>query len=203
VLYGILASVRHPELPTIERYQYPATLPDATRERMRDVTSRLVSHLGLDGTTFNVEYFWDRDTDALHVLEVNPRHSASHADLLEMVDGTTNHQAMVHLALGEDPDLSEGAGEHAVAAKCYVVRQSDGVVTRVPGADDVERLRGQIPGVEVEVHVEVGDRLFELPGQDSYAFKVADVHLGAADEDELLERFARARDLLPLEYDEP
>jgi hypothetical protein len=203
VLYGIVASVRHPELPTIERYQYPATLPDPTRERMRDVTTRLVAHLGLDGTTFNVEYFWDHETDALQVLEVNPRHSASHADLLESVDGTTNHQAMVHLALGEDPGLSEGAGEYAVAAKCYIVRRGDGIVSRIPDPDDIRRVRAEVPGAEVEVHVSVGDRLSELPGQDSYAFKVADVHLGAADEDELLERFARARDLLPLEYDEP
>lgn len=203
VLYGIVASVRHPKLPTIQRYQYPATMPDEIGERLRDVTRRLMTHMGLSETTFNVEYFWNPQSDVLSVLEINPRHSASHAGLLEMVDGSTNHQAMVRLALGEDPELHQGAGEHAVAAKCYIMREQDGVVAKVPGADDVARLRDAVPGAEPEVHVSVGDRLSELPGQDSYAYKLADVHLGADTEEELLQMFERARELLPLEFDEP
>jgi ATP-grasp domain len=199
VHYGVIASVQHAELPTIERYQYPATLPDEVRARLFDVTRRLIARVGLDGTTFNVEYFWDEGTGALEVLEVNPRHSASHADLLEMVDGTTNHQAMVRLALGEDPELQQGAGLHGVAAKCYLLHTTDGVVRRVPDADEIDRVCADIPGAEVELHVRVGDRLSELPGQDSYAYKLADVQVGAADEDELLGLFDRARSALSFE----
>ena len=201
VLYGAVDSIQHPELPSIERYQYPADLPEELKARLSDVTRRLMEHIGLDGTTFNVEYFWDADTGTLNVLEINPRHSASHSQLLAMVDGTANHEAMVRLALGEDPELRHRAGPHDVAAKCYVLRTEDGVVRRVPDEGDLARLRDELPGVDVEVHVEVGDRLSELPGQDSYVYKLAAVQIGAADEEELLATFERARDLLPLELD--
>jgi hypothetical protein len=200
VVHGVVESVRHPELPTIERYQYPASLSQDVADRIADVTRRVIGRMGLDGTTFNVEYFHDPDTDALRLLEINPRHSASHADLLEMVDGTSNHQAMVRLALGEDPGLRHRAGRHAAAAKWYVLHTAeDGTVQKVPGDDDLERVRREVPGAEVQVHVAVGDRLSELPGQDSYAYKLADVSLGADDEEGLRAVFSTCRELLPFE----
>jgi hypothetical protein len=69
----------------------------------------------------------------------------------------------------------------------------------VPDADEIARVCADIPGAQVELHVRAGDRLSELPGQDSYAYKLADVQVGAADEDELLSLFDRARSALSFE----
>ena len=59
-----------------------------------------MTRIGYDGTRFNVEYFWDAERDALTLLEINPRHSQSHAELFAWVDGVANHHHMIELRWG-------------------------------------------------------------------------------------------------------
>ena len=82
----------------------------------------------------------------LHVLEVNPQHSQSHAELFEQVDGVPNHLAMLRLALGRDPELPPrqgaltrsrpsgfcGAGTTASCAAIPPSRTSNGCSGRYP-----------------------------------------------------------------------
>lgn len=201
-VYGVVDTVNRSDVPSQDRFQYPSSLPTHTAERMSEIAQRVVRQVGLDQTTFNVEFFWDPDTDRVRVLEVNPRHSQSHAELFADVDGVANHRVMLRLALGRDPELPRREGRHAVAAKCFLRRLSDGVATRVPTRAEVTAAERDVPGVTVDVIVREGDRLSELPDQDSYSYKIANIYVGGADQGELADRFDRCAALLPFEFED-
>jgi hypothetical protein len=135
-------------------------------------------------------------------LEVNPRHSQSHAELFEQVDGAPNHLAMLRLALGRDPELPCRQSPYRVAAKWFLRRWHDGIVRRHPTELEIERVQQDIPGVTVDVIAHEGDRLSELIGQDSYSYIIANIYVGAEDEAELTEKYQRCVRALPFEIDE-
>lgn len=200
--YGVLDSVTGDDDSSFIRFQYPAPIPERITDRMDDITDRILNQVGLDDTTFNIEFFWDEETDALNVLEVNPRHSQSHAELFEQVDGTSNHQAMVRLALGQDPQMPHRAGAHPMAAKWFLRRWEDGVVRRHPTDEDIAALEREMDGVTVDVIAHRGDRLSELFDQDSYSYKIANIYTGGADEADLTAKFERVVAALPFEIDD-
>lgn len=202
-VYGIIDSHLYEGTSSFERYQYPSTLPEHVQRRLEDISLRVVNHIGLGEVAFNIEYFWDEETDTIRLLEINPRHSQSHAYLFHYVDGAANHRVMVRLALGLDPDVPQRQGEYAVAAKYFVRRFSDGVVTGVPSDDDVKRLENEIDGCAIGILVRPGDRLSELPDQDSYSYALATVHLGAGDEDELRRKYEHVVSQLPFTFEQP
>ena len=201
-IYGAVDSVSYPDSSSFLRYQYPSTVPAHLLERAGDVCDRVVDHFGLDSTTFNIEFFADVDSDELTLLEVNPRHSQSHARLFEHVDGVPNHQCMVRLALGRDPDLPYREGRYRMAAKWFLRRFTDGVVRRSPTSGEVAQVEREVPGTTVDVIAREGDRLSELSGQDSYSYELADLHIGADSEPELVAKYERCVGALPFEFDE-
>ena len=184
-VYGIVDSVTCPGSSSFLRYQYPSTVPAAVADRLAELSRRVIGRIGLDGTTFDIEYFWDAERDAITLLEVNPRHSQSHAELFEQVDGITHHDVMLQLALGREPRPPHRKGPYAMAAKWFLRRDEDGVAVRVPTAEEIERVERDVPGCTVTSSVQVGDRLSELHDQDSYSYAIANVYVGADSEDEL------------------
>lgn len=199
---GVVDSVTHEHSPSFVRYQYPASIPDRTVARMADISDRVILQVGLDDATFDIEFFWDEKTDALNVLEVNPRHSQSHAELFAQVDGAPNHLAMLRLALGRDPDPPRRQGPYQLAAKWFLRHWNDGVVRRHPTEQEIERVQHDIPGVTVDVTAREGDRLGELTGQDSYSYILANIYVGAENEAELTEKYQRCVRALPFEIDD-
>ncbi|PRX98716.1 ATP-grasp domain-containing protein [Allonocardiopsis opalescens] len=199
-VYGALDSVNYPDSPCFLRHQYPSRLPEPALRRFTEVAEKVITQVGMDSATFSVEFFYDPDTGAVNVLEVNPRHSQSHAELFEYVDGVPNHHCMLSLALGRDPRLPDRRGEYAVAAKWYYRRFADGVVRRRPTAEEVARIEREIPGVKIDIVPEEGQRLSELPGQDSYSFELAHVFVGAGDDAELTAKYDRCVESLRFEF---
>lgn len=199
---GVVDSIRHEERPSFVRYQYPAAIPDRIAERMADISDRVVRQIGLEHITFNIEFFWDENTDAINLLEVNPRHSQSHAELFAQVDGAPNHLAMLQLALGRAPELPRRQGLYQIAAKWFLRHWADGVVRRHPTALEIERVQREVPGVTVTVTAHEGDRLSALISQDSYSYILANIYVGAQDEAELIEKYQRCVRVLPFEIDD-
>jgi biotin carboxylase len=202
-VYGTVDSITWADSSSFLRYQYPSSLPAAVTQRMAELSERVIRQIGLDGITFNIEYFWDPDHDRISLLEVNPRHSQSHAELFEHVDGIANHDHMLQLALGREPRPRHREGPYDIAAKWFVRRGADGVARRVPTAEEVDQVERTIPGCTVDVTVSAGDRLSELYDQDSYSYALATVYLGADDEDELIRKYERALRGLRFEFEEP
>lgn len=202
VIYGVVDSVCYENSPSFLRYQYPSSLPAEATDRLADISRRVVEAIGLEGMTFNIEYFWDPGTDAIILLEINPRHSQSHAELFADVDGMSNHEAMLRLALDRDPEFPRGQGRYAVAGKCFVRRFSDGVVVRHPSPEEIGAIERIVPATTIDLVAHAGDRLSDMHGQDSYSYQLADVYIGAADEDELRAKFDQVMAALPYEIDD-
>jgi biotin carboxylase len=201
-VHGIIDSHTYPDSSSFLRFQYPSSVPSTVAERLVDVSERVITQVGLGYGTFNIEYFWDPDTDEINLLEVNPRHSQSHAMLFEYVDGVPNHQAMVQLGLGLEPGLPNREGPYPVAGKCFWRRFSDGHVRRRPTAEEVEQVERDIPGVKVNIVAEQGRRLSDLPSQDSYSYELADIFVGGDDESDVVAKYERCVDALAFEFDE-
>jgi hypothetical protein len=202
-VYGIVDSITCPDSSSFLRYQYPSSLPRGVLDRMAELSRRVVRQIGLDGITFNIEYFWDPEPDAITLLEVNPRHSQSHAELFEQVDGVANHDHMLQLVLGREPRPRHREGPYNMAAKWFVRRVVDGVARRVPTAEEIQQVQRDIPGCTVDVAVRAGDRLSELHDQDSYSYAYATIYIGADDEDELIQKYEHAVAGLPFTFEEP
>lgn len=200
-VYGVVESVREPNGHTFNRYQYPARLGRDTQARMEDVAERLMRQIGYDDCPFNMEFFHEPESGTLHVLEVNARLSQSHAHLFDKVDGQPHVRIAVDLALGRSPHWESGKGPDAVAAKHFLRRTEDGRVRRVPDTAQLEQVDNEVPGVIVELKVAEGERLSEVPEQEEYSYELADLFIGGSDEDELLRKYERTKELVSFDID--
>lgn len=201
-VYGLISSIPYPDSASFLRYQYPAQMPDDVFDNMVEVSNQVIKASGLTNSTFNIEFFWDPDTHRLRLLEVNARHSQAHATLFEMVDGVTNHYAMIALAMGRRPRSLAREGAYPMAGKWFLRHFSDGVVRRVPSAEEVAAFEARVPGTTVNIAVTDGARLSEGHGEDSYSFALAEIVTGGTDEADLQRKYDDFRQALPFEIDD-
>lgn len=194
-VYGVIDSDCYPGTSSFLCYEYPSRQPEAVRERLVDLTERTITHVGLDDTAFNIEYFYDPSEDTITLLEINPRHSQSHALLFEGVNGMANHEAVLRIALGQEPRNSSG-GEYAFAAKWFLRRFRDGFVRSVPSEEEIEQIQRQYPGTRIEIVAQLDEWLSELPGQDSYSFELANIFVGARNPEEAERKYRECVDAL-------
>lgn len=199
-VYGVVDSIRCGRFhSSFARYQYPSRLPQRVQRRMIDAAVRVMTRLGYDDAPFDMEFFWQRRSDEIRLLEVNARLSRSHCPLFRMVDGASHHEVMIDLALGRRPDFPHRRGRHRVAAKFMLRFYRDGIVRRTPTAEEIARVRDRFPEARLRLLAGEGTRLTRLPFQDSYSFELAELFLGAASQRELLEKYERCRELLTLD----
>ncbi|MGQ0334489.1 ATP-grasp domain-containing protein [Halomonas elongata] len=203
VSYGIVDSLRYPQVLSFFHYRYPSGLPGPVQDKMRELTDTVMRHIGFDNSAFNIEYFWDEVQDRIWLLEINTRISQSHCDLFEKVDGVSHQQVTVDLALGRRPDMPHRRGDYAVAAKFfYRVFFVDAVVTRVPSDEEINALEADFPGSVIALQVEPGQRLSNMPEQDSYSYALAYIWMGAESEERLLDDYERLAARLMFDFDE-
>ncbi|MFE2991066.1 acetyl-CoA carboxylase biotin carboxylase subunit family protein [Streptomyces sp. NPDC059262] len=200
-VYGILDSINYPESTSFLRHQYPSALPEPVQERLREVSARVMRRIGWKEATFSIEFFYDPATDEIAILEINPRHSQSHAELFANVDGVPNHHCMLALALGREPAIPFRRGPYALAAKWYYRWFTDGVVHEVPSPEELTRIEEAIPGVRIDVVPDEAQRLSDIGQQDSYSYEVAHIFTGGADEHELREKYDSCVAALQLAFD--
>ncbi|WP_329236130.1 ATP-grasp domain-containing protein [Streptomyces sp. NBC_00111] len=201
-VYGVLDSINYPASPCFLRHQYPSSLPPAVIRKLHDVSERTMEQIGMESATFSIEYFYDPKTQGISLLEINPRHSQSHAELFDYVDGAPNHHRMISLALGRDPALTGGKGHYAVAAKWYYRWFGDAKVHEVPTPERIAAIEREIPGVRIDVVPEEGQKLSTVSGQDSYSYELAHIFTGGDDEEDLRRKFDRCVAALGLTFDE-
>ncbi len=200
-IYAVVDSVREPGMSSFAGYYYPSTLPAEVQERMSETAKRIMHRLDFDHGCFNVEFFYDEGSDRLWLLEINPRLSQSHCELLEDVDGASNQQIALDIALGDAPRPPHRQGRFRCGAKLFVRAFADARVRRVPSAADLERIRNTLPGVTVEVLVDFDEQLSELTDQDAYSYELAWIWIGADDFEQINERFEACKRMLGFELE--
>src|SRR5690606_13872502 len=144
---------------SFERYEYPSTIPQHVQDRANQVSKKVMHQVGFDNGCFNIEYFWNPESDELFLIEINPRISQSHSYLFEKVKGLSNHEVAVKIAVNETLEFSDDNGPFECAAK-FLHRRYDRtnlVATRVPDKNDIYELQERYqPDTEVHLRLQRG-----------------------------------------------
>ena len=151
-------------------------------QKMEDATRRFLKHINFDNGCFNCEFFWDAEKQKLSVIEFNPRISQSHSPMCILVDGRSNHEVAVDVALGRKPRYEPGGGQYEVAAKFVERVKKDGVVKKVPSEVHIAALEKQFPTAEIHLDLKEGRLLSKqnIP-QDAFTYEVAEIFMGGRD----------------------
>jgi len=201
--FGIIDSLRYSQVLSFFRYEYPSQLPERVQKQICEISERVMKHVGYDNSAFNIEYYWDETLDKLWLLEINTRISQSHSDIFEKVDGVSNQQVPIDLALGKRPQMPQGEGKYPLAAKFFHrVFHGDARVTRVPTQKEIEAVEKEFPDTRVLPQVREGMYLSELLEQDSYSYVLAQIYMGARSQEELLDNYQKVLARLPFELEE-
>ncbi|MGH7360170.1 MAG: ATP-grasp domain-containing protein [Candidatus Methylomirabilales bacterium] len=201
---GVVDSLFFLRSSSFERFEYPSRLPPGVQERMARIAERCIRSIGLDRTFFNMEFFYRKEDDAIHLIEVNGRMASQFAPLYRMVHGIDTYAMQLDLALGRDPGGREvwapGKSRGKVAASFVLRTFENGYVRRIPLAEEIERLAERFPEAFIEILVKEGEKLSdELQDDESYRYALVD--LCAKDRKELLKKFDEAKHLLPFAFE--
>jgi len=204
--YGIVDTLRGPNGASLERYEYPSSLPDPVKRRMRDAARRVIEATGLDDSPFNMEFYYREHDDSIALLEINARISKSHSPIFEKVEGVPHKEVMIDVALGKCPDYPARRGRFTIAAKfmprVYGERDAK-CVTHAPDEDAVREIASGFPGTDITLHVHEGMQLRELSDnhRDSYSYQIADIFMGADQHQALEENYAALMEALDIRID--
>lgn len=199
--HGTVDSIRLPNSSSFARYEYPSRIPVKVQRRMAAIATRVLEHVGYDNAGFNIEFFWDRDRDKVWLLEINTRVAQHHSDLFEKVDGMSNHEVPVKIALGQAPKMTRRKGAFRRAAAFFLRADRDALVTRIPTDSEIAEVQRRFPGTVVDLHVKEGMRLSELHEQDSYNYSLAIVYMGASNRKKLLANWEECARSLRFRFD--
>jgi len=199
-IHGIVDTVKDSKNWSFTRYEYPSVWPRQAQQKICAAGEKLLRHIGFDNSPFGIEFFWDKQKNALKVLEINTRISQSHSDQFIKVHGVSNHQVPVDLALGRAPDLSDCKGKYQCAAKFMLRRYRDARVDRVPSEAEIRKVKSSVADSDVVLTVSEGQQLSEKLNQDSYSYEIANILLGAQDQPGLLQAYHQLADRLHFEF---
>jgi len=186
---GCVDEMMYPGTDAFLRFQYPSKVAPAVKQRAQVLATRILRGLGFDHGFFNIEFFFDRTSGALKVIEVNPRLASQFADFYEKVDGLRVFDMVVELAQGRDPALLARRIPTAGVAASFVWRTFDGAAPP-PRTTRAQRdwLARTYPDALLHEHHKRGHGLrreFKWLGSHRYAT----VNLGARDDAALHDRY--------------
>jgi len=197
--YGLIDSEHYEGTTSFFYYLLPSNLPQEVQQKMEGITRRVMRQLGFNNSPFNIEFFYDKDQDKISLLEINPRMSQSHAEMYHQTHGHSNHQVLIKLALGEKPHFKNLEGKYDYAAKIQYRVFEDGEVKRVPGEKKIQQIQDKHDDSIIKIDVEEGQRLSDLPLQDSYSYSLGVVMTGANSKEELLHKYNQIIEELEIE----
>lgn len=139
MLLGCVDIAMYPQTEAFMRFDYPSRLPPPVQARAAEVARRFLEAVGFSHGFFNMEFFYSAETDALTVIEFNPRLASQFSDLYRRVEGIHLHEMALALAHGQDPASVPRAVPTAGAAASFVYREFD--PTAHVAAPDAQRQR--------------------------------------------------------------
>ncbi len=199
-IMGITDSIMYPGTMSFQRFEYPSRLPMRIQQRMEDIATELIEGIGLDCTVFDIEMFYHRDTDAVHIIEINPRMSYQFADMFEKVDGANTYALQLQLSQGEQQEYKKGSGPFSVAASFVLRLFEDRKVIRIPTEEELAEVRTQFPDSMIIIKVKDGSMLSDV-SQDEKSYRYAIINLGGKDWPDLYARFDHLNQHLRFEFD--
>lgn len=143
-MLGVVDSIMYPDTHAFLRFAYPSKLPAEVQQRAHAVAAAFLKEVGFEHGMFNMEFFYDRGSDRLTVIEFNPRLASQLADLYHRVDGVDVHAMAIALARGQDPATVPRRAPLGGAAASFVIRTFDAATDlHVPQSADLAWLKAQ------------------------------------------------------------
>lgn len=198
-LLGVVDSIRLANRVSFARFELPSRLPRRAQQQMAAIAERVMLQLGYRHGLFNMEFFADSRGGEPKIIEVNPRLSPQFTDLYANVSGQSLYQHVVRAAAGLPIPVCADKSVFTYSASCVLRRADDCLVRRVPSQRRLQQVKKKIPGTDVVLTAEEGDRLSDLM-QDSYSFRYGWINLGAKSRAELRRRYLRALKMLKFDF---
>jgi hypothetical protein len=205
---GVVDSVMYPGTQSFMRFDYPSKLNAQVQAKALDVATQFLSAVGFDYGMFNMEFFYDAQTEKLTVIEFNPRMASQFADLYMRVDGIDLYAMALALAHGQDPWTVPRALPTAGAATSAVYRVFDHSASHLtqrippmPSTEQLAQLAYKFPDHLLLQFPKAGHSLArDFKWLGSYRYGI--LHLGGQDAADLRARVDAASHILqwPLPY---
>jgi biotin carboxylase len=199
-LIGITDSIMYPETISFQRFEYPSVLGPAIQDRMTELALRFMHSIGFDDGLFNIEMFYDSESDAIHIIEANPRMCPQFADLMEKVNGVNTYEVALSIAAGIRPTLRRKTRIYPAATSFVLRLFEDQVVTRVPNEEELAAFAVRFPDARLKVLCREGHRLSEEL-QDGKSYRYAILNMGGQRRAAALARFEEALQHLPFGFE--
>jgi biotin carboxylase len=199
-IIGITDSIMYPETISFQRFEYPSVLGPAIQDRMAELALRFMYSIGFDDGLFNIEMFHDSESDAIHIIEVNPRMCPQFADLMEKVNGVNTYEVALSIAAGIRPTLRRETCIYPAATSFVLRLFEDQVVTRVPNEEKLAAFAVRFPDARLKVLCREGHRLSEEL-QDGKSYRYAILNMGGQSRGAALARFEEALQHLPFGFE--
>ncbi len=201
VLLGTTLSVFVPGTISFSRFDFPHRFGPEIDSRITDVVRRVVGHIGLDDTLFNMELMVDEETGGIKIIELNTRLSFQFVPLIEWVRGISPLRIMCDIAVGRDTEgvATEGAGPFSIASSCVLRTREDQWVLDVPSSEDVADIEAERSNVRVFPVVATGTRLSDYR-QDPHTFRYCLVDIAGEDLEEIASTLPVVKDRLGFRF---
>jgi len=187
-IVGTVDSVMYPGTQSFMRFEYPSQLGADQVAKLEEVAKRAVEAVGFSHGLFNVELFFDPQTERITIIEINPRMAGQFSDLYERVDGKSLWALELDLALGRTPEFPHRQGKFGSAAS-FVFREFGGAVMYAPPAPQQQWLSKTYADARLFLDLKHGtSRARETKWLGNYRYAL--VHMGGRDHDDLMARFA-------------
>lgn len=171
----------------------PAPLPAQTLGEVDELLHRSIAALGVHRGMVHLELFLGPDGPVFGEMAVRP--PGGHImDLIEIAWGFDPWDALIRIALGEQPVLPR---EPRRAAGAWILHPGPGVVSAVHGLAEMRRMPGV---VDVQCRVGPGDQVHAREGSGN---EVGRILVAAADPGEAIVALREARQRLTIAVDRP
>lgn len=133
--------------------------------------------IGFNHGLFNVEMFYDAQTNAIYIIEINPRMCPQFADLMEKVNGVNTYEIALAIASGTPPTIHRAAPKYRAATSFKLRIFEDHLVEAVPNAAELAAFSARFPDARLKVLCSEGRRLSDGL-QDGKSYRYAVLNLG-------------------------
>jgi biotin carboxylase len=156
---------------------------------MADIARRTIDYLRLDEAFFNIEMIFDQESDAIFIIEVNPRICGQFGDLYQKVDGVNSYERLLDLACGVDPARSVRRGSCRQASSFPLRIYTPSRVERAPSPEDIAAATALFPGTQVWIECSTGQILADFRrNEDGRSSRYAIINIGGANANEIARR---------------
>jgi biotin carboxylase len=189
-IVGIVDSVVHPDTGSFVRFDYPSRLGDDIQRRLADVAERVMTHLGLESSFFNIEMIHDPASGRIGIIEINPRICGQFGDLYQKVDGVNSYEMVLELACGARPRRLRRQGPHAVASSFPLRIYQPARVASAPDDALIREVEREFDDTLIWSECTTGQNLTDFESiEDGLSIRYAVINTGSSSQDELMARF--------------